>query len=79
MSDSMIMTPERLVTLKQAYEKALAKGDEQFVCFNHTWLTAYAKHLVKHLDEQFGSPPQDYENKRYTTRQQIVSPTPVRR
>ncbi len=73
--NSMIMTPARLSVLKQAYEKALANGDEQFVCFNHTWLTAYARHLVKHLETNFNNTPPDDENQRYTSKQELVSVT----
>lgn len=39
--------------LKAAYSQAVAKKQEEFLFYQHTMLTTYAKYLIEYLSSQF--------------------------
>ena len=52
------MTPTLRDDLRQTYQSALNKGDEQFEWNGYQFVTAYAGHMLDYLDIQFGGTPQ---------------------
>jgi hypothetical protein len=46
-------TPEKAAKLRRAYDRALRKGEDQFVFEGNVLLVSYAYYLLEYLEERF--------------------------
>lgn len=54
---TLVFTPESLVTLKRYYAKAKLEGADTFMFNGNEFVTGYAKYLIEFLEAAFADRP----------------------
>lgn len=54
---NITFTPELLDKLRNTYNQAVADNQNEFVFEGHPFVTGYAKYLIEHLENVFGTTP----------------------